>query len=157
MTTATMPRLPQVALEYVIEAPPEAVFDVWTDADALMQWWCPGAYHATHVHLDARVGGRYEIRMAAPGHEGEHIVRGEYVALDRPRLLAMTWRAQGTPHDNNENCLLTVQLHEHPRGTRLALLHEQLPVGSEGSYGQGWAQVLQQLARHCGEAAAGHR
>lgn len=155
MMVSAIPPWSRVALEYVIEAAPEAVFDAWTDADALVQWWCPGAFRATHVRLDVRVGGRYEIRMAASGRKEEHVVQGEYVALDRPRLLAMTWRAHGTPHDNSKNCLLTVQLHEHPRGTRLTLLHEQLPVGSEGSYGQGWVQVLQQLARHCGTPAAG--
>lgn len=141
--------------EYVLNAPPHAVFDAWTQADALLQWWCPGAFHATHASLDVRPGGRYEIRMAAAQGTDVHVVRGEYVELQRPHRLVMTWRAEGTPHDNSADCLLTVQLEPHPRGTRLALLHERLPAGSEGSYRQGWEHVLHALGRFVGASGMG--
>nr|WP_255719312.1 SRPBCC family protein [Pelomonas sp. P8] len=130
-----------------MDAPPQVVFAAWTDPAALLQWWCPGPAHATHAELDVRAGGRYEIRMTAgPGGEPQ-VVSGEYVAVEPPHRLVMTWHARGTPHDNGDASLLTVELHPHPRGTRLALLHERLPTGSGASYSGGWAAVLQALSR----------
>lgn len=133
--------------EYVLEASPQDVFDAWTDPAALLQWWCPGPAHATHAVLDVRPGGRYEIRMTA-GPRGEpQVVSGEYVAVEPPHRLVMTWHASGTPHDNGEPSLLSIELQPHAQGTRLLLLHERLPAGSETSYGGGWAAVLQALDR----------
>ncbi|MFT7772238.1 SRPBCC family protein [Roseateles sp.] len=141
---------PSVAREYLLEAPVEAVFDAWTDASALLQWWCAGNAHATHADLDVRQGGRYEIRMS-PGPAGTpQIVRGLYVKVERPHRLVMTWRAEGTPHDNGDDSLLTVELFAHGRGTRLTLLHERLPAASPPSYAQGWAHVLHALSRFLG-------
>lgn len=146
---------PSLHREYLLPAPPQQVFDAWTDPVALLQWWCPGPARATHAELDVRTGGRYEIRMTA-GPRGEpQVVSGEYVAVEPPHRLVMTWHAQGTPHDNGAVAsLLTIELHAHPHGTRLALLHERLPAGSESSYSGGWGAVLQALDRFLQPAIA---
>lgn len=135
-----------VERDYVFQAPVQAVFDAWTDGAALLQWWCPGNSQATRVELDVRPGGRYAIDMS-PGPTGTaQRVHGEYVAVEPPHRLVMTWRAQGTPHDNGDGCLLTLEFQPHPQGTRLRLLHEQLPGGSQTSYANGWDAVLRTLA-----------
>jgi uncharacterized protein YndB with AHSA1/START domain len=134
--------------EYLLPASPQAVFDAWTDPAALLQWWCPGPAHATHAVLDVRAGGRYEIRMTA-GPRGEpQVVSGEYVTVEPPHRLVLTWHAQGSPHDNGDvPSLLSIELQPHAQGTRLLLLHERLPAGSESSYSGGWAAVLLALDR----------
>lgn len=137
----------QVRRVYVLEAAPETVFGAWTDARQLMQWWCPGPARATAATLDVRVGGRYRIDMSAGPLGLPQIICGEYLEVAPPRLLVMTWRARNTPHDNGDDSLLTVRFEPHMRGTRLELLHERLPAGSSPSYGGGWDDVLNTLAR----------
>lgn len=134
--------------EYLLAAPPQAVFDAWVDPAALLQWWCPGPARATHATLDVRAGGRYEIRMTAGPRGVPQVVSGEYVTVEPPHRLVMTWQAEGTPHDNaGLPSLLSLELHAHPQGTRLLLTHERLPAGSGASYSGGWAAVLPALAR----------
>lgn len=76
----------------VFAAPPEDVFDAWTDVETLRLWWPAGpGWQTPTAEVDLRAGGRLRLVMRDPdGNEfgGE----GTYLTLDRPHRLAFTWR-----------------------------------------------------------------
>ena len=78
-------------LRRLFQAPREAVFDAWTNAEVLREWWAamptmsPG-----EIEVDLREGGRY--RMAMVADDGQvHTVTGEYTEVRPPERLVYTW------------------------------------------------------------------
>ena len=85
----------RVLITRIFEAPRERVFAAWTDPDQVAAWYGPAHFDAPreHVHVDPRVGGRWEVTMVQHGTGVEHPVRYEIVELvaaraDRPALRA---------------------------------------------------------------------
>ncbi len=50
-----------------LNAPKEAVFNAFADAEALAQWWGPAGSTITVVDLDFRPGGRFHYKMEGAG------------------------------------------------------------------------------------------
>lgn len=47
-----------LALDRVIRAPRERVWDAWTDPDCLARWWIPAPLRCRVAELDVRAGVR---------------------------------------------------------------------------------------------------
>lgn len=47
-------------------APPEKVWALWTDAEAMKNWWSPTHYTAPVIQNDVRVGGKFLFSMKSP-------------------------------------------------------------------------------------------
>ncbi|PST83235.1 hypothetical protein C7T94_11620 [Pedobacter yulinensis] len=54
-------------LNYVFNAPAEAVFNAFADADALNAWWGPEETDNTVISLDFRPGGQFRFVMVHDG------------------------------------------------------------------------------------------
>jgi uncharacterized protein YndB with AHSA1/START domain len=79
---------------------PERVFDACLDPAWVGRWmFGPNVRDERIVRLtmDARVGGKYSFVVDRAGTEVDHV--GEYLAIDRPRLLAFTWATRDTLPD----------------------------------------------------------
>jgi glutathione S-transferase len=153
---------PQVAalrLEREFDAPPEEVFDAWTNPEVLTRWWAPTpSWDSPGCEVDLRVGGRYRLTM----REGEgaqiHAVAGEYREIDRPRRLVYTWCWEaGSGMDPGLVTLVTVDFIALGDRTRVVLEHAGL--GSEESrtrHGAGWQGAMDNLRdRIFGDQASG--
>src|SRR5687768_16978791 len=59
--TATRP----FTISRIIDAPRERVWQAWTEAERLKQWWGPKGFRVTQLKLDLRPGGKmhYCLRM----------------------------------------------------------------------------------------------
>lgn len=53
-------------LERTFNAPRELVYNAWTNADSLAQWWGPKGFQIEVVKLDLRPGGMFHYCMQAP-------------------------------------------------------------------------------------------
>ncbi len=132
----------QIVVEQHLAAEPERVFAAWTSAEALRSWWWPHIAD-TSYELDARPGGRYEIRSEAAGFGA----RGEFVEVDPPRRLGMTWvwlnHGRAAPEER-----VTVDFSASNGGTLVTLRHQLDPIAGEGdNIRQGWTDVFARLAR----------
>lgn len=70
----------------------ERVFEAWFDPVWLGRWmFGPGVRDERIVSLtlEARVGGKFSFVVNRQGTEIDHV--GEYLEIDRPRLLVFTW------------------------------------------------------------------
>jgi uncharacterized protein YndB with AHSA1/START domain len=140
---------PALRLVRVLPAPPEEIFDAWTDAASLAVWMAPGSVSRSLVELDAREGGRFRIVMKGP--DCDHVHEGEYLVVDRPRRLVFTWVSAAT---GGRATTVTVEL--VPRGsgkTELTLTHEGLPdEAARERHGSGWGDILRKLGASVPEA-----
>ncbi len=142
----------QIIVEIDIEAPPERVFDAWTDPAQLAEWWGDDAtYRTRDWSCDVRPGGRWHCHGTAGGKmEGPWEVGGEYTVVERPSRLGFTWVASW---DGGRTTNVLVELAPAGSGTRLRLTHTGFATveGREGHH-EGWKKVLSWLDRY---AAAG--
>jgi uncharacterized protein YndB with AHSA1/START domain len=139
MTAATL------RIRRILPAPPERVFDAWTDPLSLAQWFVAGAAALETVELDPRVGGRF--RIVARGATSTHVHWGEYLAVERPHRLAFTWHYGAWGDDVTTE--VTVDLKPRGSGTELTLTHAQLPdQAAAAAHEEGWNNILEMLARY---------
>ena len=96
----------------------ERVFDAWLDVQRVRRWFGPDLGPVTFVDIDARVGGAFCIVQQRGGDDVEHV--GSYLEIERPHLLAFTWRVPPSP----ESSRVSVEIEGVEGGCELTLRHE---------------------------------
>jgi uncharacterized protein YndB with AHSA1/START domain len=131
-------------LTRTIPAPPERVFNVWTDTREIRRWAGPGEVVVRHAEVDLRVGGKFRTEMASS--DGT-IVRaiGVYRVVDPPRKLEYTWSWETNPPAGES--IVTVEFLDRQGTTELVLVHEGLPDAViRDRHEKGWIGSLAKLA-----------
>ncbi len=125
-----------------IDASPESVFDAWLDPESIGAWLfrTPGG-EMERVEVDARVGGRFRVDERRDGELAEH--HGEYVALERPRLLAFDFWTSFS----DERTRVTIEIAPDGDGALLTLTHEGVWAEYEDRTRQGWTMIVEGLER----------
>ena len=153
-TTQITPDNNAVLAEVFIAAPPDRVFQALTDPAQMPLWWGEkGMYRITECKNDLRPGGKWvSVGVGADGKSFQ--VDGEYIEIDRPRLLVYTWNPSFAHLHNT-----TVRVELEPRdvhglqhrgpqrvgtGTLVKIRHEGFAgdFAQAKSHGEGWTRVL---------------
>jgi len=121
--------------EVRIDASPETVFQYFTDPARMVRW------KGRAATLDPRPGGVYRVEI-----NDEAIARGEYVELDPPRRVVVTWGWEGGQDVPPGSSTVEFDLEPDGDGTIVRLTHRGLPPDSVEIHGQGWANYLPRLA-----------
>lgn len=133
-----------VEVRRFIAAPPRRVFDAWTDANVIPQWFKPGGVPLRHVELELRVGGRWRMTMGTPG-DRELAGWGEFREIERPRRIVYTWN--WIPDPVGRETVVTVDFIERDRGTEIVIHHEGFPAArARDQHRGGWAACLAAMA-----------
>jgi uncharacterized protein YndB with AHSA1/START domain len=122
-----------------IEAPPEIVFAHLVDADRVQTWL------GKPVGIDPTPGGAFAVDLHAA------TVRGEYLEVDPPRRVVISWGMLGGHDLPPGSSRVEFTLTPTARGTALRLVHTGLPERAMLTHAAGWTNYLERL----GLAAAG--
>jgi uncharacterized protein YndB with AHSA1/START domain len=122
-----------------IEAAPDVVFDHLVTEDGMTAWMGQAAT------LDARAGGRFAVDIAG------YPVRGEYLEVERPRRVVVSWGFAGSDDLPAGASTVAFTLVPTPAGTRVELVHSELPDAAVDGHADGWGHFLPRL----GVVAAG--
>ena len=132
-------------------APPEKVFNAWTQPALLKQWFAPMPWTTTKAELDVRAGGTSLIVMCSP--EGKEFPgHGVYLEVVKNALLVFTdaftkaWEPSANPfmlveltfEAQAESTKYTARLRHWSVADREA--HEKM------GFHQGWVTCAEQLA-----------
>jgi uncharacterized protein YndB with AHSA1/START domain len=138
-----------------IAARPSIVFEAMTTAEGVRAWWGPDDLPVIRAEIDARVGGAYRVRFQTL--DGlEHEAFGEYLELDPPRRLVMSWRyaVGGEPEELDRTSRIEIDVTPFEGGSELTLTHTDLRNAvSRASHERGWTGSLAKLVRNLGAAA----
>jgi uncharacterized protein YndB with AHSA1/START domain len=88
-----------IVFERLVDAPPQLVFQCWTDPTHLARWWGPAGFTNPVCEADPRVGGTWRIVMRAPDGT-DYPCQGEYLEIVPNQRLVFTsiaTDAKGTP------------------------------------------------------------
>ena len=104
-----------------IAASPERVFQALASKEVCNWWVRPGVFNTTEWSGDVRVGGRW--RTAGKVRGEPYAIEGEFLEIDPPRKLVMTWHRVGTPEPPTT---VTYMIDKLDGGARLTLRHTGL-------------------------------
>jgi uncharacterized protein YndB with AHSA1/START domain len=141
--TDTMVR--EVTITRVFDAPRDAVWRAWTDAEQLKQWFMPHGFTVPECTVDLRPGG--VLRMVIQGPDGgESTIDGEFLEVDPPaRCVFTTATFEGSLTGRN-----TVTFEDRGSKTELTL-HAEVTTSSPelraalAGMEEGWLQSLEKL------------
>ena len=136
-----------VLITRIFEASRERVFTAWTDPDELTAWYGPEHMDAPRerIHIDLRVGGRWELTMVGRGGGAEFTISYEILELVKPELLVL--RSEPMPQMGmHEPTILRVEFHDHGAKTRMTLSDGPYPPQGRGHAEAGWTAAVDTLA-----------
>ena len=132
-----------VRIERIFDAPAADVFDAWTSPLVMRRWFhCAPDWETPVAEVDPRVGGKVRVIMRRPdGREAG--AEGQYVVIDRPHRLVMTWTFDDDPANEQ---LVELSFSESEGRTRVLLVNSAISTDDRRA-GQdaGWRGCLDQL------------
>ena len=135
-----------IRLHRVLRASPERVYKAFIDADAMVKWLPPNGFTGKVHHLEAKVGGSYQMSFTnfTTGHS--HSFGGNYLELTPNERLRCTDKFDD-PNLPGE-MVTTVTLKKVSCGTELHVVQEGVPavIPAEACY-LGWQESLILLAK----------
>jgi uncharacterized protein YndB with AHSA1/START domain len=132
-------------IDRVFAAPIERVFDAWTSPEVMRRWFhCRPDWETPVAEVDLRVGGRVQVVMRRPdGTEVE--AHGDYLTIDRPHRLVMTWTFSEEP-DNPQ--LVELTFSAAGDSTRVRLINRRIATDARrDAQTDGWHGCLDELER----------
>jgi len=118
----------------VIHASPERIYQAWLDSDEHTR------FTGGKASVESGIGGRF---TAWDGY-----IEGTTLELEPGRRIVQAWRTTEFPSESPDS---RVEIHFQPvdEGTRILLVHTEIPTGQSGQYEQGWKEhYLEPLARY---------
>lgn len=108
-----------------VPATPERVYRAWLSSRE------HSAFTGGKAEVDPNVGGAF---TAWDGY-----IQGKTIELEPYRRIAQTWRTTEFPPDSPDS-RLEVLLEEAKGGTRMTLVHTNIPDGQGKGYEEGWVE-----------------
>ena len=137
----------EVLITRIFDAPRERVFRAWTDPDELAAWYGPEHMETPRerIHIDLRVGGRYELTMVQRGGGAEFALRYQILELVEPELIVL--RSEPMPEAGlHEPTIVRVEFHDHGAKTRMTLSDGPYPPEGRGHAEAGYTAAFDTLA-----------
>jgi uncharacterized protein YndB with AHSA1/START domain len=145
--TPVAPADQEVLITRIFEAPRERVFRAWTDPDEVAAWYGPEHFDTPRdrIHIDLRVGGRYELTMVQRGGGAEFAIGYEILELVEPELIVL--RSDPMPEVGmHERTVVRVEFHDHGAKTRMTLSDSPHPAEARDRVEAGYDAAFDKLA-----------
>lgn len=135
----------ELRIERSFPASAEEVFDAWTSPEVMRRWFHAFEdWETPEAEVDLRVGGRVRVVMRRP--DGRHAAMGgEYMVIDRPNRLVMTWTFDD--HPANEQ-LIELTFSESEGSTTVVMINSRISSNERReSQDMGWYGCFKELQR----------
>ena len=145
----------EIVLVRVLDAPREAVYTAWTDANAFCEWFGPDGFTCTVREMDVREGGRARFDMIS-GDGTVFTNRFDYVEIAPSERLVMEHGSY--IDDDPARFRVTLTFDEQNDGKTVLTLRQLHPTSEQRAAAIGFGavelglQTMQKLARHLGGA-----
>ena len=125
-------------LTWRFDARPQRVFDAWLDPSFAARWlFATASRPVAHVEIDARIGGGFRFVDRDDGNGLEYT--GEYTEIVPHRRLAFTLVM---PCAESTISRVIVAIGSFNRGSRLNLIHENVPSVTARYINDRWTGIL---------------
>ena len=126
-----------IVKEIYIEAPPHIIFEFLTDPVKMLRWM------GIRADLQPRPGGIYFLDP-----NGRDVIRGSYVEVVPHSKVVFTWGYEESGHSVPAgSTIVEITMAQEGKGTRLRLIHRELPPEAREKHGFGWNHYLSRLKK----------
>jgi uncharacterized protein YndB with AHSA1/START domain len=125
-----------------LNAPVQEVFRHLTEPAAMIRWM------GQHATLEPAPGGAFEVDINGVP------VRGRYLEVDPPRRVVVSWGVAGSTGMPPGAPRVEFTLSPTEGGTRLRLVHRNLPPDEMEMHSAGWGYFLSRLSQAAGPSWA---
>jgi len=135
-----------IRLHRVLRSTPDRIYRAFLDADAMVKWLPPNGFTGKVHHVDARVGGTYEMSFTNFTSGKSHSFGGEYLELVPNERIHHTDRFDDPALPGEMH--VTITLKKVSVGTDVTIVQEGVPdvIPAEACY-LGWQESLTLLAQ----------
>ena len=132
----------------VVKANRARVFNAFSNASALKQWFSPSADISIEIlQFNFVVGGKYRFRYAMPDGSNP-VLGGTYHAIKPPEQLVFTWVWEAPDVHAEIPTQVCVELFEKGDNTEIVLTHRQIPSQEMATrHAAGWEATFDQLEK----------
>jgi uncharacterized protein YndB with AHSA1/START domain len=137
----------ELKITRLFDAPPELVFELWSNPEHLRNWMGPDGFDCPVAEIDFRVGGKYRAMIRSP-ETGESWFGGVYREIRPSTRLVFTFTWDAGPSGGVET-LVTIDFTE-VRG-KTAMTFHQTPfrdVDARDRHVGGWTRAFQKAATY---------
>lgn len=120
-----------VEVQARVKASPETVFSYFTDPEKIVRW------KGATAELDPRPGGIHRVQIRP-----EVVALGEYVEVDPPRRVVLSWGWEGHPAVPAGSTRVEISLEPDGEETLVTLRHLDLPEAERDQHLDGWKHYL---------------
>ncbi|WP_026818059.1 SRPBCC family protein [Arthrobacter castelli] len=124
----------EYATSIEIDAEPATVFDYLVTEAGMTGWM------GQHADLDPRPGGGFAVDIAG------YAIRGQYLHVERPTRVVVSWGVAGSTGLPSGTSTVEFTLTSTEGGTRVDLLHSDLPETELEGHADGWVHFLVRLS-----------
>ena len=117
-----------------IDAPPITVFNYLITDEGMTAWM------GQHAELDPRPGGGFAVDIAG------FAIRGRYLHVEPPTRVVVSWGVAGSADLPVGASTVEFTLTAVENGTRIDLVHSNLPAADLAGHADGWAHFLPRLS-----------
>jgi uncharacterized protein YndB with AHSA1/START domain len=147
----------ELTITRVFDAPREVVFQVWTDAKHVGNWWGPRGFTTSKCEIDARPGGDLYIVMRGPDGS-EYPMTGKFVEIVKPERIVFMSEALDRSGNSLFKIRNTITLVAQGQQTKLTLHASVIEASSQApqylqGMEQGWSETLARLGEYAVELA----
>jgi len=129
--------VPALEVRRRMPAPPQVVFDYWTDPEQVQHWLGGPAMNVPHASIDLRVGGEYEYKLISPEGISSRIL-GTFLTVNKPDQLIYTWIVENDAGRSPETTV-SIEFQGFGNETEVVIVHEGfLNVGVRAAHEEGW-------------------
>jgi uncharacterized protein YndB with AHSA1/START domain len=107
--------IPELITTRIFAAPPELVWQAWTDPEKIIQWWGPNGFSTTIHKMDFCAGGEWLFTMHGPDG-ANYLNHKTFLEIAFQQRLVM---AENGPPKHT----MTVTFAPHGQGTEVTILH----------------------------------
>jgi len=142
MSTTTAPLATRLEIKRTINASPERVFALWTEAEKFTQWFGGNDFVLKRMTGAIRAGERLVIE-GSNGPCGEINLEISYREIKPTSRLVFGWRTTTPPMDTEGDTTVTVNFRPVGDKTEIHLIHEGFATekGCE-AHKDGWNHVI---------------
>ena len=133
-----------IRLHRVVRSTPEKIYRAFLDADAMSKWLPPNGFTGKVHHIDAKVGGTFNMSFTNFTTGKSHSFGGNYLELVPHERLRYTDKFDDPNLPGEMH--VTVTLKKVSCGTEVNIVQEGVPavIPAEACY-LGWQESLSQL------------
>jgi len=147
--TVSTPSDFEIRISRVFAAPRQLVFDAFTRAEHMQQWWGPKGWTLPVCKVDLKPGGSFSYTMQGPAGE-THDCSGEYIEVSPPERVVYTDGFDAPAMADYASTVTVVFEELEPKLTRITLTSvfkskEIRDAIVKMGFGEGWGESFERL------------